>query len=90
MINVSSFVPPLSEFPILPYAVQALRAVIREELSEDDQDSLDIWLAPLSKNEINPQSGRVRLCFYAGDRELCRVPLRILINAESSFLSRAN
>lgn len=38
MINVSSLVEPLGSFPILPYLIQALRAVIREELSEDDQD----------------------------------------------------
>ena len=45
MINVSSLVEPLGRFPILPYLIQALRAVICEELSEDDQDNLDIWLA---------------------------------------------
>jgi len=40
MINVSSLVEPLGSFPILPYLIQALRAVIREELSEDDVGTL--------------------------------------------------
>jgi hypothetical protein len=68
MINVSSLVEPLGSFPILPYLIQALRAVIREELSEDDQENADIWLAPLGRNEINSH-GRVRLVFNVNDRE---------------------
>jgi hypothetical protein len=89
MINVSSLVEPLGSFPILPYLIQALRAVIREELSEDDQDNLDIWLAPMGHNEVNSHR-RVRLVFMAGDRELCRIPYRVVLHAEASFLSRAN
>jgi len=89
MINVSSLVEPLGSFPILPYLIQALRAVIREELSEDDQENADIWLAPLGRNEINSH-GRVRLVFNVNDREFCRIPFRVLINAEASFLSRCN
>jgi hypothetical protein len=58
-----------------PYLIQALRAVIREELSEDDQDNLDIWLAPMGHNEVNSHR-RVRLVFMAGDRELCKIPYR--------------
>ena len=89
MINVSSLVEPLGSFPILPYPIQALRAVIREELSEDDQDNLDIWLAPMGHNEVNSHR-RVRLVFMAGDRELCKIPYRVLLHAEVIFLSRAN
>lgn len=89
MINVSSLVEPLGSFPILAYLIQALRAVIREELSEDDQDNLDIWLAPMGHNEVNSHR-RVRLVFMAGDRELCKIPYRVLLHAEASFLSRAN
>ena len=92
VINVASFanVGPLGEFRILAYLVCALRFVIALKLTEEEQDNLDIWLAPLGAQEINPYSGRVRLCFMAGERELCRIPLRVLLHAESASLSRCN
>jgi hypothetical protein len=90
LIRVDSFVPPLSELPMLAYASQAIRAVVREELSADDADNLDITLAPLHLNEHNPLTGRVRLVFLIGNREFCRIPYRVLIYAEASFESRVN
>jgi hypothetical protein len=84
MINVSSLVEPLGSFPILPYLIQALRAVIREELPEDDQDNLDIWLAPMGHNEVNSHR-RVRLVFMAGDRELCKIPYRCCCMRKPAF-----
>ena len=88
MINVSRLVEPLGSFPILPYLIQELRAVSREELSEDDQDNLDIWLAPMGQNEVNSHQ-RVRLVFMVGDRELCKIPFRVLLHAEATHLSGA-
>jgi hypothetical protein len=93
VIDVTSFVPPLSEFRILPYLVCALRSVLAaEEFSEDDLDTLDIWLAPLAlgEHEINPYDGRLRLCFMIGHRVLCRIPFRVLYHAQNTFLSRVN
>ena len=48
VINVASFanVGPLGEFRILAYLVCALRFVIALKLTEEEQDNLDIWLAP--------------------------------------------
>jgi hypothetical protein len=94
MINVASWsgVGPLGEFRVCPYLIMILRAMIAETLPEDQRDDADVWLAPLAENEINPLDGRVRLCFMIGSpaRVLCRVPLRSLLIAESSTLSRCN
>ena len=82
MIKIDSFVPPLSEFPILPYLIQTLRAVIVATVAEGYRDSPDVVLESLD--------ARGRLIFTMGDRVLCRIPLAILQRAEASFLSRAN
>jgi hypothetical protein len=90
MINVSSLVEPLGRFPILPYLIQALRAVIREELSEDDQDKPGYLASSDGSQRGQLLHRRVRLVFMAVDRELCKIPYRVLLHAEASFLSRAN
>ena len=82
MIKVDSFVPPLSEFPILPYLIQTLRAVVVATVPEVYQDSPDVALESLDAHG--------RLIFMMGDRVLCRIRLAILQRAEASFLSRAN
>jgi hypothetical protein len=82
MIKVDSFVPPLSEFPILPYLIQTLRAMVVATVPEEYQDSPDVALESLDAHG--------RLIFMMGDRVLCRIPLAILQRAEASFLSRAN
>jgi hypothetical protein len=43
----------------------------------------------MGHNEVNSHR-RVRLVFMAGDRELCKIPYRVLLHAEVIFLSRAN
>jgi hypothetical protein len=82
VIKVDSFVPPLSEFPILLYLIQTLRAVIVATVPEEYQDSPDVALESLDAHG--------RLIFTMGDRFLCRIPLAILQRAEASFLSRTN